>query len=116
MNISVLGAGNGGTAVAAELSLRGHNVTLIKTSRTMHDKNFEYLLNNEATVRLFENGETKTAKINHITRDISKISESEIIIIYIQTTYHEELIKRIKPYLKDGQILLNRIFLYSICP
>ena len=106
MNISVLGAGNGGTAVAAELSLRGHNVTLIKTSRTMHDKNFEYLLNNEATVRLFENGETKTAKINHITRDISKISESEIIIIYIQTTYHEDLIKRIKPYLKDGQILL----------
>lgn len=106
MNISVLGAGNGGTAVAAELSLRGHNVTLIKTSRTMHDKNFEYLLNNEATVRLFENGETKTAKINIITRDISKISESEIIIIYIQTTYHEDLIKRIKPYLKDGQILL----------
>ena len=32
MKISVLGAGNGGTAVAAELSLRGHEVALIKTS------------------------------------------------------------------------------------
>ena len=36
MNISILGAGNGGTAVAAELSLRGHEVNLIKTSNAMH--------------------------------------------------------------------------------
>ena len=41
MNISVLGAGNGGTAVAADLSLRGHDVTLIKTSHALHDQNFE---------------------------------------------------------------------------
>ena len=38
MNIYILGAGNGGTAVAAELSLRGHDVTLVKTSNAMHDK------------------------------------------------------------------------------
>lgn len=106
MNISILGAGNGGTAVAADLSLRGHNVTLIKTSNSMHDNNFEYLLENNGTVKLVENGEIKETKISHVTRDISIISESEIIIIYIQTTYHEDLIKRIKPYLKDGQILL----------
>jgi len=106
MKISILGAGNGGTAVAADLSLRGHEVTLIKTSNSINDRNFEYLLTNGGTVRLFENGEAKTAKISHITRDISKISDSEIIIVYIQTTYHEDLIKRIKPYLKGGHILL----------
>lgn len=106
MNISVLGAGNGGTAVAAELSLRGHNVNLIKTSHAMHDDNFDYIIKQDGKVNLIENGSKFTARINNVTRDISQISDSEIIIIYIQTNYHEDLIKRIKPYLCDGQILL----------
>ncbi|NMA67655.1 MAG: NAD/NADP octopine/nopaline dehydrogenase, partial [Clostridiaceae bacterium] len=55
---------------------------------------------------LIENGRTVTARIKHVTRDLSCISESEIVIVYIQTNYHEQLIKRIKPYLRDGQILL----------
>ncbi|TAH64327.1 MAG: NAD/NADP octopine/nopaline dehydrogenase [Anaerolineaceae bacterium] len=106
MNISVLGAGNGGTAVAAELSLRGHYVNLIKTSHAMHDDNFDYIIKKGGQVNLIENGKKVTARINNVTRDISQISDSEIIIIYIQTNYHEKLIKRIKPYLCDGQILL----------
>jgi opine dehydrogenase len=106
MKITILGAGNGGTAVAAELSLRGHEVTLIKTSNAMHDKNFNHLMNNGGAVSLVENGKTTTAKIRHVTRDLSHISDSEVVIVYIQTNYHEDLIKRIKPYLRDGQILL----------
>ncbi len=106
VNISVLGAGNGGTAVAAELSLRGHEVTLIKTSRAMHDENFNFLLENDGVVNLIEKEETTTAQIKRITRDLSHISESEVVVVYIQTNYHEDLIRRIKPYLRDGQILL----------
>ena len=45
-------------------------------------------------------------KIAHITRDLSRIAENEVIIVYIQTTYHEDLIKRIIPYLREEQILL----------
>ena len=48
--------------LAADLSLRGHDVTLIKTSHALHDQNFEYLIKNEGTVKLIENGETKVAK------------------------------------------------------
>jgi len=106
MKISVLGAGNGGTAVAAELSLRGHEVTLVKTSNSMHDDNFEYLLKNGGVVNLIEGGKTRTAKIAHVTRELSEISRSEVVIVYIQTNYHEELIKRIKLHLRGGQILL----------
>ncbi len=106
MIISVLGAGNGGTAVAAELSLRGHYVNLIKTSHAMHDDNFDYIIKQNGQVNLIENGKKVTARIKNVTRDISQICDSEIIIIYIQTNYHEDLIKRIKPYLSDGQILL----------
>jgi opine dehydrogenase len=106
MNISILGAGNGGTAVAALLSLKGHDVTLIKTSHAMHDQNYNFLLKNGGLVRLIEKDIITTAKIKLLTRDISLLSESEIVIIYIQTNYHENLIKRIKPYLRDDQILL----------
>lgn len=106
MEISILGAGNGGTAVAAELSLKGHDVTLIKTSHAMHDQNFNYLLENDGAVRMIENGQTRNAKIKQVTRDLSQLSKSEVVIIYIQTNYHEDLIKRIQPYLRDGQILL----------
>ena len=106
MKISILGAGNGGTAVAAELSLRGHEVTLIKTSHAMHDENFKYLLENNGAVKIIEKGKTVTANITHVTRDISQLSTSKVVVIYIQSNYHENLIKRIKPYLRDGQILL----------
>lgn len=106
MNISILGAGNSGTAVAAELSQRGHLVTLIKTSRAMNNENFNYLLENDGVVNLIEDGQTKTATITNVTRDLSSLSQSKLVIIYIQTNYHEDLIKHIRPHLRDGQILL----------
>jgi opine dehydrogenase len=106
MKISILGAGHSGTAVAAELSLRGHQVTLIKTSHAMHDEDFNYLLENGGVVNLIENGQITTAAITHVTRDLSGLSQSELVIIYIRTNYHEDLIKRIRPYLRDGQMLL----------
>lgn len=106
MKIAILGAGNAGCAVAADLTLKNHEVTLIKTSHSMHDDNFSYLLNNNGKMTLDEFGEIKTAFIHNVTRDLSEISNNEIVIIYIQTNYHEELIKRISPYLKDDQIVL----------
>ncbi len=106
MKISVLGAGNSGTAVAAELSLKGHDVALIKTSHAMHDEDFNFLLKNEGAVKLIESGKTTVAKIGRVTRDLSYLTQSEVVIVYIQTNYHEDLIKRIRPHLRDGQILL----------
>lgn len=106
MKISILGAGNAGCAVAADLSLRGHEVTLIKTSDTMHNENFEYLTNNNGEIKLFENEKLYKAKIYKVTKDIKEISKSELIIIYIQTNYHEALIKRISPFIQDEQIII----------
>lgn len=106
MKIAILGAGNAGCAVAGDLSYRNHQVTLIKTSHAMHDENFNYLLENNGKISLYESGEVKTSNIYCVTRDLSKLSEAEIVIIYIQTNYHEELIKKITPYLQDNQIVL----------
>ena len=106
MKIAILGAGNAGCAVAADLTMHGHDVTLIKTSHAMHDDNFNYLLENEGKMTLNEFGEIKTAHIHRLTRDVSEIRGVEVVIIYIQTNFHEQLIERIAPYLEDGQILL----------
>lgn len=106
MKISVLGAGNAGCAVSADLTLKGHEVTLIKTSHALHDDNFEYLLANNGAMTLDEFGDVKTAHIYKVTRDFSAISDSKIVIIFIQTNFHEQLIERIEPYLRDDQLLL----------
>ena len=37
MNITILGAGNAGCTIAADLSLKGHMVTLCKTSNMLHN-------------------------------------------------------------------------------
>lgn len=106
MKIAMLGAGNAGCAVAADLTMHGHEVTLIKTSHSMHDDNFTYLLENEGRMTLDEFGEIKSANIHKLSRDVADIKGAEIVIIYIQTRFHEQLIKRIAPHLENGQILL----------
>ena len=37
MKIAIVGAGNSGCALAADYAYRGHAVTLIKSSRSVHD-------------------------------------------------------------------------------
>lgn len=106
MKVAVLGAGNGGCAVAADMSLRNHEVTLIKTSNSMHNENFQYLIENNGRIVLHENGEEKETFISRVSTDVSLISECDIVFIYIQTKFHEPLIERIVPYLKANQILL----------
>ena len=106
MKIAILGAGNAGCAVAADLTMKGHEVTLIKTSHSMHDENFAFLENNQGKMTLNEFGEIKSANIHRVTRDIAEIRGAEIVVIYIQTRFHEALIERVVPYLEDDQILL----------
>lgn len=106
MKIAILGAGNAGCAVGADLSLKGHQVTLIKTSHAMHDENFNYLLENDGKFVINEFGEISETNIYKVTRDLEEISNNEVVIIYIQTNYHKDLIKRIAKYFKDDQIIL----------
>ena len=72
----------------------------------MHNENFKYLLDNNGEIRLLENQKIRKVCIYKVTTDISEIVNAEIIIVYVQTNYHEDLIKRIIPYIKDGQIVV----------
>lgn len=114
MRITIIGAGHAGTTVAADLSLKGHDVTILKTSNKLHNEHFE-VLSRTGYVTILENETEKVAKIATTTDVSSAIPERDLIIIYIQTNYHEELIKRISPYLEDGQTVLIEPGYLSTC-
>lgn len=106
MKIAILGAGNMGCAISADLTLKGHEVTVIKTSKAMHNETFDYITSHKNQIILSEKGVERTAYIHKITTDLQAVNNAELVIITIQTNYHESLIERIKPYLRNGQILM----------
>ena len=106
MKIAVLGAGNSGCALAADYAWRGHEVTLIKTSHSLHDDNFRHLTENGAEIEMDEFGTKKVCKISHLTREVSEVRGHEVVLLSTQTGFHQEVLKRVLPYLEEGQILL----------
>lgn len=118
MKVGVIGAGNGGCAVAADMAYRGIDVTLVKTSNAIHNDNFNFLTMNHGKMTLLDFGNNgsmnpqnlevieKVGFISEVTRDISIISKMDIVLLYVQTNYHEQIIKKMAEFLVDGQILL----------
>lgn len=103
--VSVIGCGNVGVAIATDLSLCGHYVTLIKTSHT-HKETFERIVKNGNRVFLKEDGKYKIGTIKRLTHELSEISLSEVIIVTVQSTYHEDLIRKMCEFLDDKQIVI----------
>ena len=106
VKVSVIGAGNAGCAIATDLAYRGHEVVLVKTSNALHDENFHYLVKNEGRMTLDEFGELKTGDISRVTRDISEVKDSKILILVVQSKYHEQIIERLLPHINEDQILI----------
>lgn len=106
MKITIAGIGNAGTTVAADLTLKGHEVTLLKTSNSMHNDHFKHLLETKKVV-INENGLQQIVSIHNVTDNFeAAFKDVELIIIYIQTNYHKQLIEKIIPYLNGGESIL----------
>ena len=115
MNITIVGTGNGGTTIGADLALKGHRVTLLKTSDRLHNENFQ-ALQQTRKVTIDENGEAKTARFADVTLDYATaLNGAELIILFIQTTYHKPVISKLVPHLQDGQCLLLEPGYLSTC-
>ena len=106
MKIAILGAGNSGCALAADYAGRGHEVTLIKTSHSLHDDNFRHLTENGGVMVMHEFGKEYVCRISHLTRDVSEVRGQEVVLLCTQTGFHREVLQRVVPYLEAGQILL----------
>lgn len=105
MKVAVIGTGNVGVAIAADLSIQGHWVSLVKTS-SVKSKAYERLLENGNRVWLKEDGAYTETHINKVTNLLSEIEQAEVVIVTIQSIYHDELYKNICQYLRGEQVVL----------
>ncbi|EOG6176934.1 NAD/NADP octopine/nopaline dehydrogenase [Clostridium perfringens] len=115
MNITVVGAGNAGTTIAADLALKGHAVKLLKTSKSIHSENFNAIINNGYKVELMRENDTKKAKLNLVTDNFKDaLVNSEVIILYVQTNYQEEVIKKMVPFLNNQIVIIEPGYLATL--
>ena len=108
MKVTVIGAGNSGCAQTVKLMQNGHQVNLVKTSHSLHDDNFEYLLKTgEISCLDTTDGDREfSVKPDMITRDLEKgLAGAEAVMILTQSLQHRELAGRVGPLLQDGQIV-----------
>ena len=105
LRVSVIGCGNVGVAIAADLALGGHDVTIVKTSKT-NESLFEKIKANGNRIVLKEAGKRKVGVVGNLTHDLSVISRADVIILTTQSTYHEQVIERMGKYLYKDQIVV----------
>jgi opine dehydrogenase len=100
--IAVLGAGNGGCAAAADLTLRGFEVRLF--SRT--DKTLLPIMK-RGGITLVEGGAERFAGLFFVSPlIIPVVTGADLIIVTVPALAHEYLAKSLAPHLSDGQIVL----------
>lgn len=105
MKVTIIGAGNVGVAIATDLSIKGHEVTLLKTS-SYKSEPFDILIKNDKRVFLKEKSVYTETAINEVSKDLSKVADAEVIFCTIQSNYYEGLVERIHQYLHKDQIVV----------
>jgi len=110
MRVLIVGAGNAGCAHASELSFRGHEVVLLKTSKSMHDANFERVLERQG-MDVIDNprqGARRFQPFALATRDLDAAFavRPDIVFVATQSTQHEAIARLLGPRLSAGQLLI----------
>jgi len=102
--IAILGAGNGGCAAAADLTLRGFEVRLFARSESTIAK-----LAKLGEIELVENGVSKKAAPFFMSPHLPPVVQGvDLIVVATPAVGHDDIAKNLANYLIDGQrILLN---------
>lgn len=101
--VAVLGGGNGGHCMAADLKLRGFSVNLYEHPRFA--ERFEPVLKN-GTIKIkgLMNG---VAKLDKVTTDMKEaIDAVDVINIVVPASGHELFFGELIPHLQEGQIVV----------
>lgn len=102
--IAVLGGGNGGRCMAADLTLRGYKVNLYEHPN-FADKMKTIL--ETGIINLVGLDVSGEAKINRVTTAMGEaLADSDIINIVIPSFAHELFFQEMIPFLQDGQTII----------
>ena len=103
-SVAVLGAGNGGHAVAANLSLAGFKVNFFELPQ--FTDSFERVLRTRE-IRIEGVSIDGVAKVNLATTDIEQaIKDAEVIFVITPAFGHRTMAEVCAPFVQDGQIIL----------
>jgi opine dehydrogenase len=101
MKICVIGAGNGGQALAAYLALKGESVTLFNRSR----KRISPIMRSR-TIRL-EGSIFDSAQLDGITTNLEEaVHGASLIMVVVPAFAHRDVAEKLAPVLEDGQVVL----------
>lgn len=100
-NILIVGAGNVGKAMAGDLAIKGHNVSLYnRTAEVLAPIIKRKGIEIHGAVNGF-------GPLNKISSDYSTlVPDADIIVVTTPATAHHEIARHIGDYLEDGQIVL----------
>ena len=102
--VAVLGEGNGGHAVAANLSLAGFKVNFFELPQFA--ESFEKVLRTKE-IQIQGISVDGVAKLNHATTDIQQaIKDAEVIFVITPAFGHKAMAEVCVPFIQDGQIIV----------
>ncbi|MFQ5683413.1 MAG: NAD/NADP octopine/nopaline dehydrogenase family protein [Candidatus Binatia bacterium] len=100
--ITILGAGNGGCAAAADLTLRGYEVRLYSRSQTTLRPILE-----RGGIQIVEAGTQNFVRPQLVSSKLAKaVAGADLIMIVAPSVAHEFLATQLAPLLRDNQIIL----------
>lgn len=102
MRIGVIGSGSFGTAIASLLGRKGYDVMLWSFLKSEAE-----LIEKERENKEFLKG-VKISDTVHCTNDIEEaVTDAEILVTVVPSFATRETAKKLAPFVKDGQILVN---------
>jgi opine dehydrogenase len=102
-HVAVLGGGNTTFSIAANLTLRGYDVTLYEIpsfASTVEP------LKGKQEIQLTGVAEQGTARIHRVTTDIREAMECDILLMSIPSYGHQPFADELVPHLRPGHILV----------
>jgi len=101
LRFAVIGAGNGGMAMAAHIAMKGYYVNL-------YNRTFDKIKMIKETGGIYLIGlEEGFGKLNLVTDDIRQaIEDVDIIMVTLPANAHKEIAEKMAPYLSEKQIVI----------
>src|SRR5260370_22505812 len=101
--ILVIGAGNGGKALAADLAVHGYTVRL-------YNRTFQHIdaIASQGGIEVtLENGNKEFGVLKKVTSELAEaLDGAKLIMVVIPATGHRTIATACAPYLKDDQIVI----------